>query len=135
MFRTQFVFKTHTSFAPLPVHLHLTDVLLLPAAQQRAARRAPSSAAELSAQPQRAPPLARPRAEHDALNPAAISAHAGPPPNPRARASPAPRLGPPRPAASAARGARKTPPRAGARHPTAAFPRGTVPLDDEPVFK
>jgi len=57
----------------LPVHLHLTDVLLLPAAQQRAARRAPSSAAGLSARPRRAPPLARPRAEHDALNPAAIS--------------------------------------------------------------
>ena len=73
LLRTQFVFKTHTSFAPSPVHLHLTGVLLLPAAQQRAARRAPSSAAELSAQPRRAPPLARPRAEHDALNPAAIS--------------------------------------------------------------
>ena len=39
--RTQFVFKTHTSFAPLPVHLHLTGVL--PPCRP-AARRAPRAA-------------------------------------------------------------------------------------------
>ena len=135
MFRTQIVFKTHTSFAPLPVHMHLTDVLLLPAAQQRAARRAPSSAAGLSARPRWAPPLARPRAEHDALNPAAIS-HTPVPTQPaRARvpcaapgaAAPCRQRRPRRAQDAAAR--RRAPPDGRLPSPT------RIPLDDDPVFK